>query len=201
MSVRPGNCTERGRVAYEQASRVLPPCAAKSIEVIGTFPNGCFLKLAELSELVRKNDGRSYHPKHIGRSIRLAASRGKLEHRQLRMGQRAGDMKFRSAHGQGFNRVNFRAHFGMADPVNAKTRRAMSRRPLQSESNVATVGACQPVTSASLPRNLALQAAELALFERMAAPAVAAATARELLQEQAADAAMMASVERVRGPP
>lgn len=38
-------------------------------------------------------------------------------------------------------------------------------------------------------------------FEAMAAPAIAASERRELLQEQTADAAMMDSVRRVRGPP
>lgn len=50
-------------------------------------------------------------------------------------------------------------------------------------------------------RSLSREAADRAMFEAMAAPAIAAAASRELAEQEAHDAAVLESTQRVRGPP
>jgi hypothetical protein len=96
-----------------------------------------------------------------------------------------------SAHGCVRSRLNKKLGFRAIEP---------RREPRQEVA--ATPRSVHGATNAMVPRALALNsAADLAVFETMAAAAVAATSERELLQEQRADAAMMASVQRVRGPP
>ena len=123
-----GNCIERGKVAYVEAmQKGATPLGAAFAAVVASFPNGCFLTYKQIATRIKRTNGKEPHIKSVGRSARRDRELSLFDSKRIWCGHKDGPMDLPSAHGTTLNRVNFKKHLGMIDPVPQSERRKMRR--------------------------------------------------------------------------
>lgn len=189
-------------------------------------PTGCnWLTSSEIVESIAERTGRKYHPASARRSQCRLRRKGHLIVERVMPGHKPYGASYPSHFGTTNKRVNHqalgmrqlprreRARLSADARANSRHRRVrekeMRRREqlrLRREELAATAtppAVCAVSGSTSqLTTELALQYdRDLAMFNGLAAHAVAASVDRELATEEREDAEMLESIQRVRGPP
>lgn len=192
------SCEAHGRSAVAQALKVASELGVKItklglllVQKIASYGPECFVVDRKLAEQIVQNNEHHPHPGSVARVRRMLARSEILLCKRIYPAQTISSVaKRHSTHGCVRSRLNRKLGF-----------RPVPLRPPKPEPELATAGARHAATNSIVARGPALRTSDVEMFERMAAPAVAAASARELILEQQHDAAMYESVKRVRGPP
>jgi hypothetical protein len=159
------------------------------VEKVASYGPECFVIDRKLAGQITQNNGKHPHRGSVARVRRELAKQQILQCKRIYPAQRISKYSQRSSsHGCVRSRLNRKLGFRPPEP------RAAPPPPLQARHGA---------TGAIVPRQVvtAAHSSELEYFTRVAAPAVALATTRELARESREDAAMLASVHHVRGPP
>lgn len=181
-------------VAEEQGIR-LTRLTLLIIQEVARSGVRCFLKIRSIAERIIQNNGKRPHPGSVQRLIAFLRDSQILLGRRLFPGQKAQfkahGKPFKVNAGQGCLLMWFNKRLDFPDFEDDDLGAAVATAPRHIAVN------------AIVPSEPAQKVApdDLALFEAMAAPAIAATAARQEQREQRDDSAMFESVQRARGHP
>lgn len=167
------------------------------IEEVARSGVRCFRKIRSLAERIVQNNEKHPHPGSVQRVLRQLRQCGILLARRLfpsqKMQFKAHGKPLKVSAGQGCLVLWFNKRLDFPD---------FEDNDSHSEST-ATVAPSHAAPNAIVPASPALKvnADDLALYQRMAAPAIAVDSARKLERAQREDFAMYESVKRARGHP
>jgi hypothetical protein len=163
------------------------------IEQVANYGPECFVPDRKLADQIMQNNGRKPHRGSVARVRRELTRSGMFKakriHAEKKISDYASSRGFKSSkHGCVRLRLNHKLGF-----------RVPEARP----QSTATVRPRHGAPAAIVPRPAltTVHKSDLDYFQRVAAPAVAVTSLRELERESREDAAMLESVRHVRGPP